>query len=48
MLLFLLYCPGPLTVIYNMYKSMTSSGVHLNNNNIYYIYIYIYIYKIEN
>ena len=24
MLLFVLYCPGPLTVIYNMYKSMTS------------------------
>ena len=23
MLLFVLYCPGPLTVIYNMYKSMT-------------------------
>ena len=22
-LLFVLYCPGPLTVIYNMYKSMT-------------------------
>ena len=22
--LFVLYCPGPLTVIYNMYKSMTS------------------------
>ena len=24
-----LYCQGPLTVIYNMYKSMTSRGVHL-------------------
>ena len=24
MLLFVLYCPGLLTVIYNMYKSMTS------------------------
>ena len=29
MLLFVLYYPGPLTVIYNMYKSMTSCGVHL-------------------
>ena len=24
MLLFVLYCPGPFTVIYNMYNSMTS------------------------
>ena len=23
MLLFVFYCPGPLAVIYNMYKSMT-------------------------
>ena len=29
MLLFVLYCPGPLTVMYNMYKSMTYLGVHL-------------------
>ena len=29
MLLFVLYCPGPLIVIYNMYKSMTSRGVHM-------------------
>ena len=26
LLLFILYCPGPLTVIYNMYNSMTSWG----------------------
>ena len=29
MLLFVLYCPRPFTVMYNMYKSMTSRGVHL-------------------
>ena len=27
--IFVVYCTGPLTVIYNMYKSMTSCGVHL-------------------
>ena len=25
-LLFVLYCPGPLTVIYNMYESRTPEG----------------------
>ena len=29
MLLFVLYCPGPLTIIYNVYKSMTYQEVHL-------------------
>ena len=41
-LLIVLYCPGPLAVIYNMYTSMTSRGVHLYPLFVLYsIYIYI-------
>ena len=43
-LVFVLYCPGPLTVIYNMYKSMTSRGVHLY---LLFVLYSIYIYEIS-
>ena len=33
-----LFCIGPLTVIYNLYNSTTSRGVHL-----YPLFIYIYV-----
>ena len=55
MLLFVLHYPETFTVIYNMYKSLTSRGssfIHYYcyyycdpiNKYYYYIYIYIYIY----
>ena len=44
MLLLLLYCSGPLTVMYNMYKSTTSCGVHLYPLFVFYS---IYIYEIS-
>ena len=43
MLLFVLYSPGPLAVIYNMYKSLTSWG----SICIRYLYYIQYIYEIS-